>query len=140
MLRDRLNGVFRSVVSSAFNGDKKEDKKKEEMKFTKCSHFQIFLKARSYSVTMYNDNSMWISCYGIRSVLPVKLKYLLRHVFTVLRCLSITVCGLVVTAFKSGQVRSGQVRSECLACTFRASCRSARLPRAQVPAFGPSYQ
>ena len=28
-------------------------------------------------------------------------------------------------------VRSGQVRSECLACTFRASCCSARLSRAQ---------
>ena len=30
-------------------------------------------------------------------------------------------------------VRSGQVRSECLTCTFRASCCSARLSRAQVP-------
>ena len=27
----------------------------------------------------------------------------------------------------------GQVRSECLTCTFRASCSSARLSRAQVP-------
>ena len=34
----------------------------------------------------------------------------------------------------SGQVRSGQVRLECLTCTFRASCCSARLSRAQVPA------
>ena len=33
------------------------------------------------------------------------------------------------------QVRSGQVRSECLTCTFRASCCSACLSRAQVPAF-----
>ena len=32
-------------------------------------------------------------------------------------------------------VRSGLVRSECLTCTFRASCCSARLSRAQVPAF-----
>ena len=38
----------------------------------------------------------------------------------------------------SGQVRSGQVRSECLTCTFRASCCSARLSRAQVPAFAGS--
>ena len=30
-----------------------------------------------------------------------------------------------------GQVRSGQVRSECLTCTFRASCCSACLSRAQ---------
>ena len=30
---------------------------------------------------------------------------------------------------------SGQVRSECLMCTFRASCCSARLSRAQVPSF-----
>ena len=30
------------------------------------------------------------------------------------------------------QVRSGQVRSECLTCTFRASCCSARLSRALV--------
>ena len=30
-------------------------------------------------------------------------------------------------------VRSGQVRSECLTCTFRASCRSACLSWAQVP-------
>ena len=29
----------------------------------------------------------------------------------------------------AGQVRSGQVRSECLTCTFRASCCSARLRR-----------
>ena len=29
---------------------------------------------------------------------------------------------------------SGQVRSECLTCTFRASCCSARMSRAQVPA------
>ena len=29
-------------------------------------------------------------------------------------------------------IRSGQVRSECLTCTFRASCCSARLSRAQV--------
>ena len=31
-------------------------------------------------------------------------------------------------------IRSGQVRSKCLTCTFRASCCSARLSRAQVPA------
>ena len=36
------------------------------------------------------------------------------------------------------QVRSGQVRSECLTCTFRASRCSARLSRAQVPAFAGS--
>ena len=32
----------------------------------------------------------------------------------------------------------GQVMSECLTCTFRASCCSARLSRAQVPAFANS--
>ena len=32
----------------------------------------------------------------------------------------------------------GQVRSECLTCTFRASCCSAHLSRAQVPAFASS--
>ena len=31
--------------------------------------------------------------------------------------------------------RPGQVRSECLTCTFRTSCCSARLSRARVPAF-----
>ena len=31
--------------------------------------------------------------------------------------------------------RSGKVRSECLTCTFTASCCSARLSRAEVPAF-----
>ena len=36
---------------------------------------------------------------------------------------------------KNIQVRSGQVRSECFMCTFRASCCSARLSRAQAPAF-----
>ena len=37
--------------------------------------------------------------------------------------------------------RSGQVRSECLTCTFRASCCWAHLSRAQVPAFpGSSVQ
>ena len=36
---------------------------------------------------------------------------------------------------RSGQVRSSQVRSECLTCTFRASCCSAGLSRAQVPVF-----
>ena len=35
-------------------------------------------------------------------------------------------------------LESGQVRSECLTCTFRASCCSARLSRAQVPAFAGS--
>ena len=35
-------------------------------------------------------------------------------------------------------VRSGQVRSECLTCTFRASCCSARLSQAQVPTFAGS--
>ena len=39
---------------------------------------------------------------------------------------------------KSGQVRSRQVRSECLTCTIRVSCCSARLSRAQVPAFAGS--
>ena len=34
--------------------------------------------------------------------------------------------------------QSGQVRSECLMCTFRASWCSARLPRAQIPAFAGS--
>ena len=34
--------------------------------------------------------------------------------------------------------QSGQVRSECLMCTFRASCCSAHLSRAQVPAFASS--
>ena len=33
---------------------------------------------------------------------------------------------------------TGQVRSECLTCTFRASCCSARLSRAQVSAFAGS--
>ena len=33
----------------------------------------------------------------------------------------------------TGQVRSGQVRSEYLTCTFKASCCSPRLSRAQVP-------
>ena len=33
---------------------------------------------------------------------------------------------------------SGQVRSECLTCTFRASCCSARLSGAQEPAFASS--
>ena len=32
------------------------------------------------------------------------------------------------------QIDSHQVKSECLTCTFRASCCSARLSRAQVPA------
>ena len=38
-----------------------------------------------------------------------------------------------------GQVRSGQVRSEYLTCTFRASCCSTRLLWAQVLAFAGSY-
>ena len=33
------------------------------------------------------------------------------------------------------QLKSGQARSECLTCTFRASCCSARLSWAQIPAF-----
>ena len=33
---------------------------------------------------------------------------------------------------------SGQVRSECLTCTFRESCCSERLSRAQVPTFADS--
>ena len=45
----------------------------------------------------------------------------------------------VTTALGFANVlRSGQVRSECLTCTFRASCCSARLSRAQVPAFADS--
>ena len=36
------------------------------------------------------------------------------------------------------KVRSGQVRSECLTCTFRASCCSAHLSWAQVLAFAGS--
>ena len=32
-------------------------------------------------------------------------------------------------SFLSGQVRSGQVRSECLMCTFRESCCSAPLSK-----------
>ena len=41
--------------------------------------------------------------------------------------------GAVDSLFKYGQVRSGQVRSECLMCTFRASCCSARLSRFHCP-------
>ena len=40
---------------------------------------------------------------------------------------------LVQSMDQTCQVRSCQVRSECLTCTFRASCCSARL--SQVPAF-----
>ena len=36
--------------------------------------------------------------------------------------------------YRSGQVRLGQIRSECLMWTFRASC-STRLSRAQIPSF-----
>ena len=44
-----------------------------------------------------------------------------------------------VTSFnKLLHFRSGQVRSECLTCRFRTSWCSARLSRAQVPAF-PSH-
>ena len=32
----------------------------------------------------------------------------------------------------SFQVRSGQIKSECLTCSFRASCCSARLSRAHI--------
>ena len=39
----------------------------------------------------------------------------------------------------SVRLRSGQVSSEWLTCTFRASCCSARLTRAQVPAFAGSF-
>ena len=44
----------------------------------------------------------------------------------------------MVTTIVPTPVRKGQVRSECLTCTFRASCCSARLSRAQVPAFAGS--
>ena len=37
-------------------------------------------------------------------------------------------------------IQSGQVRSECLTCTFRASCCSTRLSRAQVLAFTGLHQ
>ena len=50
-------------------------------------------------------------------------------------------CGLVVkcslfdlqSIFNRSSSVIHQVRSECLTCTFRASCCSARLSRAQVP-------
>ena len=38
-------------------------------------------------------------------------------------------------ALEHHTIYTGQVRSECLTCTFRASCCSARLSRAQVSAF-----
>ena len=41
----------------------------------------------------------------------------------------------VIWVHKQCQVRSGQVRSKCLTCTFRASLCSARLSWAQAPAF-----
>ena len=37
-----------------------------------------------------------------------------------------------------GKVVSGPVRSECLTCTFIASCCNARLSRAQIQAFAGS--
>ena len=37
--------------------------------------------------------------------------------------------------YRSGQVRTGQIRSEGLTWTFRESCCSARLSRAQIPSF-----
>ena len=45
---------------------------------------------------------------------------------------------LLVTKKINTDTVPGQVRSECLTCTFRASCCSARLSRAQVPAFAVS--
>ena len=43
-----------------------------------------------------------------------------------------------VTPVAEHWLERGQVRSECLTCRFRASCCSARLLRAQVPAFAGS--
>ena len=55
------------------------------------------------------------------------------------RCHSLTLpCWFEVDYIVKYQVRSGQVRSVCLKCTFRASCCSARLSREQVPAFAGS--
>ena len=44
----------------------------------------------------------------------------------------------VILLFLFGTVRSGQVRSESIMCTFRASCCSVCLSRAQVSAFASS--
>ena len=42
---------------------------------------------------------------------------------------------IVIGAWYCGLLACSKVRSECLKGTFRASCCSARLSRAQVPAF-----
>ena len=41
----------------------------------------------------------------------------------------------VIANFRTTHMCVCQLRSECLACTFRANCCSARLSRAQIPAF-----
>ena len=47
----------------------------------------------------------------------------------------ITIEKCITIALESTMSLKGQVRSECLTCTFRASCCSARLSWTQVPAF-----
>ena len=47
-------------------------------------------------------------------------------------CIHVVHINQIMNALRSGQVRSGQVRSECFNCTFRANCCSARLSRVQV--------
>ena len=44
---------------------------------------------------------------------------------------------IVIVRLKQRRIiKSGHVRSECLTCTFRASCCGARLSRPQVPGQG----
>ena len=47
-------------------------------------------------------------------------------------------CVYVLGRYETGWWANSQARSVCLTCTFRASCCSARLSRAQVQAFAGS--
>ena len=68
------------------------------------------------------------------SIHPDSTRQKLQFSFVGFPELSSTSINCIITAHQ----KSGQVRSECLMCTFRTSCCSVRLSRAQVPAFSGS--
>ena len=96
--------------------------------FCFCMHLIMKLYSMRSYVCMYV--CLYVCMYVCMCVCVYVCVYVLMYDYT-MYCLYV---GVDYT-YIPGVLSTGHVRSQCLTCTFRASCCSARLSRAQVPAF-----
>ena len=111
--------------------DRPDDPSHHERTLLPRSYVSLHPLTHSICILLSSDVHDVISLSRINRYFRLRLLFIWLLIFYPLP--SFFVCLFVCLFFPSplsSLIRSGQARSECLPCRFRASCCSARLPRA----------